>query len=490
MDIRRVRRDVEGFVRAMDAEAYEHGAGLKDEMNSATIYQKYHHLFQREMVAEVASLRQKAEGEEARRLRYLHALLTAEYLGDAVKEISDQRSTWEATKVLEVNGEKVPYRMAPILMANEVQRGRRQALQDASDEAKKEINPKLAERIHTLHRLAKELGYKDYLHLFQDIKGLDLGYLRGAMEDLLAMTSTVYEDGMNRRLEALGLQLREAEKHDVAYIMRAKAFDASFPATEAVPMLRRTLKGLGFDLDAQSNITLDLEAREKKSPRAFCAPLEVPSKIMLVTKPQGGYSDYDSLLHEAGHAEHFANVSKAQKMEYKYLGDNSVTESYAFLLQYLLTDPGWLREYVAVADPEAFLSFVWLQKVYFLRRYAAKLLYEMELHTQGVEGMAMVYRVILERALGFRHPESHYLMDLDDGFYSSQYLRAWIFEAQLRTLLKEEFSERWFLEPKAGRYLKGLWSQGQKFAVQELAESLGYPGLDASILVDELVRPS
>lgn len=489
MDIRRVRRDIEAFVKAMDTEAYEHGAGLKDEMNSAAIYEKFSQLFTREMVDGIASRRQDAQGDEGRRLRYLHALVTSEFLGNAVKEVSDEKSTWEATKVLDVNGEAVPYRMAPILMANEEDRERRTAIQEASDEAKKEINPKLSERTQTLHRLAREVGAKDYLHLYQDLKGLDLGHLRSSMDDLLSRTAGSYREAMAQRLEPLGLDLKEAEKHDIAHIMRAKAFDGGFTAEGSVPTLQKTLRALGIDLETQKNIILDIEAREKKSPRAFCAPLDVPAKIYLVTKPQGGFSDYDSLFHEAGHAEHFANVSKTQKMEYKYLGDNSVTESYAFLLQYLLTDPNWLQQFLELPDLPSFMDFVWMQKVYFLRRYAAKLQYEMELHTQGVEGMDMVYRVILEKALGFRHPESHYLLDLDDGFYAAQYLRAWIFEAQLRQLLKEKFGEEWFLQRDAGSFLKGLWSEGQKFAVTELAESTGYSGLDAGTLIEELERP-
>ncbi len=489
VDIRKVRRDVEAFVRAMDGEAYEHGAGLKEEMNSAAIYRRFSHLFSTERVSEVARRRAGATGEEARRLRYLQALVTSEHLGNAVKELSDEHSTWEATKSLEVEGEKVPYRMAPALISNEARRERRQALQEASDEAKKEANPRLVHRIQILHGLARELGFRDYMHLYQDIKGLDLGRLRSITDALLEGTADTYRRGMATNLEPFGLRLEEAEKHDIARIMRAKDFDGGFPADGAVPALKRTLKGLGFDLDGQSNITLDLEVREKKSPRAFCAPLEVPTRVMLVTKPQGGFTDYDSLFHEAGHAEHFANVAKTQKMEYKYLGDNSVTESYAFLLQYLLTDPNWLQQYLRPPQQQALLSFLWLQKVYFLRRYAAKLQYEMELHAQGVEGMDMVYRVLMEKALGFRHPEVHYLHDLDDGLYAAQYLRAWIFEAQLRGVLKEKFGEEWFLHAEAGTFIKGLWAQGQKFAVQELAESLGYPGLDSGPLVEELVRP-
>lgn len=486
MDLRKLRRDAEAFVRAMDREFYENHAGLKEELNTAAIFGRYQHLFTPEVVAWVREYRRAAEGEELRRARHLQALLIGEYLGNAVKELTDRGQTWESQKVLTVEGKELPFRMAPVRMANEGDRGRRGALYQARNEALGEVNPLLAERMEILHRLAMSLGYDHYQALYADIKGLDLNFLKGAMDHLVQRTQRQYEAAMEYHLRPLGVPLREAEKHDVAYLLRGNAFDDHFPKARALTTLGKTLKGLGLTLKAGGNIEVDAKERPRKSPRAFCAPLGVPTEVKLVIMPQGGYSDYDALLHEAGHAQHFAHVAKNAAMEYKYLGDNSVTEGYAFLLQYLLTSPEWLAEYAGMADPSAFLAFVWTQKLYFLRRYAAKLNYELELHTKGVEDMGPRYREIMEAALGFRHPEAHYLTDVDDGFYVAQYLRAWIFEAQLRQALAEQFGDGWFLEPRAGDLLRGLWRSGQRFNAGELAEDLGYAGLDPDPLIETL----
>jgi hypothetical protein len=77
-------------------------------------------------------------------------------------------------------------------------------------------------------------------------------------------------------------------------------------------------------------------------------------------------------------------------------------------------------------------------------------------------------------------------MDVDDGFYVSSYLRAWIFEAQLRSLLKEKYGGRWFSDPEAGKFLRELWSHGQKYDVEELAQMVGYHGLDINPLIKEI----
>ena len=75
-----------------------------------------------------------------------------------------------------------------------------------------------------------------------------------------------------------------------------------------VPALEHTLTDLGIDLRSQENVHLDLDVRPSKSPRAFCAPIEVPGKVMLVIQPIGGKDDWEALFHEAGHTEHYANT--------------------------------------------------------------------------------------------------------------------------------------------------------------------------------------
>ncbi|TLZ50756.1 MAG: hypothetical protein E6K18_06620 [Methanobacteriota archaeon] len=170
----------------------------------------------------------------------------------------------------------------------------------------------------------------------------------------LAQTEAVYVDTMDRMLKPMGLTVETAEAHDINYLFRGKDFDSYFHKEEAVPVLRRTLKGLGFDLGRQTNIRLDVAERPSKSPRAFCSALAVPDDIILVLMPHGGHDDFSTILHEAGHAEHFGNTAKKLPFEYRYLGDNSVTEGWAFVLEYITLDPAWLRAHVGLEDASAF----------------------------------------------------------------------------------------------------------------------------------------
>ena len=82
----------------------------------------------------------------------------------------------------------------------------------------------------------------------------------------------------------------------------------------------------------------------KKTPRAFCAPIEIPDRVVLVIQPIGGADDWRALFHEAGHTEHFAqHLAATCRWRSKRLGDNAVTEGWAMLLQHLTDEPALAR---------------------------------------------------------------------------------------------------------------------------------------------------
>ena len=57
-----------------------------------------------------------------------------------------------------------------------------------------------------------------------------------------------------------------------------------------------------------------------------------------------------------------------------------MTESFAFLLEHLTEDREWLRARLGLEDPERVVDHSRAVKLIFLRRYAAKLAYELALH--------------------------------------------------------------------------------------------------------------
>jgi hypothetical protein len=110
-----------------------------------------------------------------------------------------------------------------------------------------------------------------------------------------------------------------------------------------------------------------------------------------------------------------------------------------------------------------------VNELFMVRRYAAKLSYELRLHRGDLARMAPVYSELLTSATLFRYPEGEYLLDVDPGFYSARYVRAWQLQALLASALTERFDEDWYRNPRAGAFVQHLMSRGQAENGDQLA---------------------
>ena len=490
-DIEPIRVELEKFVQEIEKENYDNSAGLKDDLNTSAIYSKYSNIFSDEtLVEEVKNRRVYHRGPDRMRMNYLYSMLASCYIGRELSGITDQVSTMETQTEVEIEGKKVPFRYSAVALANEPDHGKREIIDAAREPIFNEVNPIRLEALNKSHELAEKLGYENYIQMCEDMNGIDLYALRKQMQNVLERTDRLYTRYFKLACSnILKLNPADVRKHDIGFLLRAKDFDRLFAQDKMLTVMNSTLDGMGLSLSENPNINLDIEAREKKSPRAFCSPINVPRNVMLCIMPKGGLDDYRAFFHEMGHSQHFGNVDTGMPFEFKYLGDNSVTEAFAFLFENMVSNKNWLMQTMAIGDEDAtnvvqFLSF---ETLYMVRRYAAKLIYELELH-KGIDEPQKRYSAILESALKFKHPELHYLYDVDPGFYAASYLRAWMFEVQLRDVICDKFGDLWWNEKESGRFLKGMWSTGQKFMADQHAKGLGYYGIDEYPLVKELER--
>jgi hypothetical protein len=245
--------------------------------------------------------------------------------------------------------------------------------------------------------------------------------------------------------------------------------------------LRGTLAGMGIDLDAQPSIGLDIERRDRKSPRAFCSPVRVPEDIRLVIQPHGGWDDYAALLHEAGHAEHFAHVAPDLPVAFRRLGDDSLTEGYGLMLELLVGEPGWLMEQIGMPETEAlaFADFHAFWQLAGVRQLAAKLLYELFLHRESDAALTRAqYSGMIGLTVGVRVAPQEYLAGTDDNLYVARYLRAFMLQGSLTAWLRSSFGESWWRSAEAGEALRRSWSRGQQWGADEVVAHLGYDRLD------------
>jgi oligoendopeptidase F len=461
------RDRVDRFIAELDEEYYLHYAGHKDTLDLKPIYDRYPELSELE---QAQALGAAVDGDPG--VAELWRFASENYLAELTREHSEKTAALEAELEATVDGETIPYRMIRPTMANSEDRAKRQRLEEARNRLTEEhINPILADAVGTVDEAVPRLGSETYRELYRRF-GFRLDELAAQCRGVLESTEQLYEETADRLFRArAGVGLAEAERWDVTRVFRAPGWDEAFPAQKMIPALEVTLSDLGIDLRSQENVELDIEQRPKKSPRAFCAPIEVPGRVVLVIQPMGGADDWRALFHEAGHTEHYAHVSGDLPVEAKRLGDVSVTEAWATLMEHLLLEPGWLSRRLDFPRPEEFAAEAATGSLYLLRRYCGKLLYEIEFHGAtklDEKVMSARYVELLGEALKIEPSPTDYLGDIDPSFYVTGYLRSWALQSQLREHFRERFGSTWFADRKAGGMLRELWSEGHRLDADEL----------------------
>lgn len=478
-------QDAEDFFAELELEYYENGAGLKETFDLTPVYARHEHLFTADRVHELLGARDTKAG------RYLAQFAAFQYLERSVCALTDRITTAETQSTVEWGGEPISYRRGLALVPTEPDPARRRDLVRRVHAVTARHNSLRAERLGRLHSQAEQLGFSSYCSLCDELLGIRLGWLSEQMQRFLSETEAAWCETVARHLGELGISLDEAHIVDLRHALTAPQLDALFPQNGLLPVLTHTVSGLGIDLEALANLRLDTEERALKSHRPFCCRIHVPSDVRLVATPRGGRDHYMMLLHEAGHALHAAYTRPDAPFAFRYLGDNAVTETYAFLLTLLVNSPAWLREVAGITADRSYLDFTRFHQLYYLRRLSARLLYEQELHAADGPTHDFVSKYVagLGNSLKVEMCPEYYLADVDDWLYSASYLRAWMLEVQLRHRLVDEFGERWFASAEAGEFLRQLWALGQEFNAEELVQRLGYPGLHIEPLIADVKAP-
>jgi hypothetical protein len=494
MDLDAYRRSAETFLIDLTGEHYRHYAGLKQTYEIEPIYDRHGELFTAEAIESLRELGAAAPGhsDEQRRLRMLLDFAVEGYLGEATKALETELAEREAGLAIELDDRRIGFRESSVVQANEPDAALRAAIERARNElTESELGSLYRELLERQHACTAALGWDSYSEMCAECKAIDLGGLHGQTAAFNVASGDGYPTLLAPEVQrTLGIGLEELRRSDFPRFFRAAGEDEQFPADRLVESFTETMRGLGIDVASQPGVNLDLDQRPNKSPRAFCAPVRVPDEVHLVLTPVGGRDDFAVLLHEGGHTEHYANIAPELAFEFRFMGDNAITEAYAFLFEHLVEDREWLSRRLGIDNPDELLSHGRAQRLIYVRRYAAKLAYELELHGPSngrpLSSLADRYAELIGGALQVDWPRETFLADVDPGFYCACYLRAWALETHLRSYLRERFGPAWFEEREAGDTLRTLWREGQRLSPDELLEQLTGKQLRFGVLLDDL----
>ena len=461
----------EAFHESLGRESYLTGAGLKDAPEFQRIFEQHADLGSEEALEIARSSGSKELLEWIVDLR----------VGRRTAKLEDEQLLWEQSTTLRLDGQEIPYLRAPIDLVNSPDRDFRIALDEARvSQGAAGLNGIRRDRFGLECDEVTSLGMGDYVATRSALSGIDLDGLGRAGEAFLERTADLYRDVLKQLVRRrLGLDLADLVRADARWAFRADQFDDAFPSDGLVPTATRQGREIGLDPLQNGRIRLDTEERPSKQPRAFCAPVRVPGEVYLVLRPRGGHADFQTFWHEHGHALHFASADPELPLAARWLGDNSVTEGFAMLFDHMTIDPRWLKRYTPLKAGEAkdLVFELAVSELCMVRRYCAKLCYELVMYRGDLSRMAPEYAERLTNATLFRYPEGEYLLDVDPGFYSARYLRAWQLQALLAQTLTQQFDEDWYRNPRAGGLIQHLMSRGQADDGDRLAKRAGLAAL-------------
>ena len=480
------------FLYERSEEARAVRVGEKETSEQAAIVARYSHLFTREQHEALRAEEEAEPGDE--RLFRLREACDGGIVVRALAERMDALENAILAARVEFGGEALPLRAAQAQLALlDDYRDREELGRRTTDESAR-FNDERYELMQAGEGLDAELsGEEDPVMRSAARKQVDLHVLAAALREAASAQDGRFAVLRERWIErVLGPAAdEEPSSYHVAYLRRLSPLADVYTKERSVPICLDTLSALGFDLAADGRIRLDLDDRPQKNPRACVIASDPPQVVHLITRAQGGLHDYQGFLHEAGHALHYAGCDPALPYTFRRLArDHALTEIYSFLLESVTREPGWHAEHfgLSAAEAEDRAEATRFLDVLLFRRYAAKLEYELALWAdlENAPEYAPVYAERLRAATGFRYRPDAYLADMDDGFYSADYLRAWIRSAQLRASLRRQFGEDWWRTPAVGDLLRALFAEGTRPSSEDIAGRIGFEPLDTTPLIREL----
>lgn len=485
-----ILRQLEAYHVALSTEDRLVRVGLKPRPEFTAIQNRFSELFSQESITAVRQAMDLAANPKKREQmeRTLFALLEGVMAKEELpieEEILGLCSRLSA----DVGGERVGYYEFAGRISRTDDFDARERLRAAQVSLIEQLIPKQIEREHVSRQNLSKFGFgsvREYAETKKKIR----------YEDLLKKTIPILEEttGLYRRVmsdavkRAYGRELGAIGAAHGLHWRAGREFDRLFPAEQLLPLCSTAFSTVGLGLEDIRAIHVDAEDRPKKNPRACVYATRVPDEIHLIIKPKGGYDDYRAFMHEGGHALHFAGTDAALPYEWRLLPrSHALTEIFSFVMEHLAENPLWLEHvlHLPKAAAERVAAWALLGNLFMLRRYIAKFTYELAFDEKPYDAVRNkeFYAGTLKELTGFVYEPQLYLEDMDAGFYSADYLRAWISSAQLEEHLTRTYGDRWFLRRETGAFLKTLYAKGVSWENEELIASLGMTPWDPLPLI-------
>jgi hypothetical protein len=468
--------------------------GEKEVSEQAEIVRRYADLFSREQLDALREAEERESGDSRELLYRLRKTCESGLVSAQLAEREDELENRLLATRVTFKGEEMPLRNAQAKLAVLPEYAEREELGAIQAEASAAFNDDRLDLLRATEELSAELsGIAGAVERNEEEKGISLRELSQALHKASVDSTESYEALRTTWFARLLGDDRPdvPSSYHTAWMRRLSPLESTYTKDRATEICLQTLVALGFDLNEQPNIKLDLDDRPQKSPRACVIASDPPKVVHLITRAQGGLHDYQAFLHEAGHALHYGGCDPNLPYIFRRIArDHALTEIFSYIVEAISREPEWHELYFGLSPEQArenAEATTFLEALLF-RRYEAKLRFELDFWGRFNDdgGDASIYEQYLTEATGVRYRQEGYLSDMDAGFYSADYLRAWIRSAQLREHLVREVGSDWWRNTKTGDLLRDLFREGTKPTSEEIAGRLGFDPLDTKPLLHEI----
>jgi hypothetical protein len=489
-----LRSEARGLIEQQQELSYRAWAN-GDAVNLSETYRGHDKLFSLASAQRLlAALNDARDADFARAVRYLRRYVLGQIVERELSPLSDALEQIQERETFALDAQVIPYAQLQTRLANEADPIQRRRLYDAAAGVAAKANAVHEQLDKKVKDIAHDLGFASELELASELRGVDVSTLEGTARTLLEQTDAVFITTLHQVAAAqVGLDVDKLHPADNPRLLRTTRFDNSFPDNAELTSVQATLGGLGLRFESFPSLKLDGERRAKKNPVPFVFPVLVPGDVRLSYMPRGGVIAYQNLFHEVGLGLMYASTATPW-FELKYLGSRTVSETYGFALQRLLSQPEWVKSNLPrlpTGEQKEYLRLQTLRQLFVARRYASKILFELALHSGQAADPAKLYQNLMSRAYGYRVDDAaaqRWSLDHDPLFDSAEIFRAWLLEAMLDASLETSLGDRWFERKEAGEFLGQLWSQGLKPTPEEIAAQLHATTIDASAFIARLKR--
>lgn len=380
------------------------------------------------------------------------------------------------------------------------------------------------EMVKLRNAMARKLGYEDfYDYKVTQAEGFGKAKLFAILDALLEGSKDLLASAREKLAADKGPAALDG--WNVGYMMAGdaeKQLDPYFPFEQSVEQWGRCFAKLGISYEGAS-MTLDLLDRKGKYSNGFChwpQPAWIkadgswqPSTTNFTSLADpaavgSGKTALTTLMHEAGHAAHFANIKQHSPLFSQERAPTSVAyaENQSMFLDSLCSDAAWRARYARnrAGEPlpwevhEAELRSTFPFRVFTLRSmlsvpYFEKALYELpddQVTAEGIQALADRVEHDIQGGLAARPLLSvpHIISDESSCYYHG-YVLAEMSVHQTRRHFLKTLNVPIVDNPTVGKILtESYWKPGNSTPFLELVEGLTGSPLSGAPWLEDLAR--